>query len=133
MDTTLQAGKTLEKNFEGFLRFACIILKSAAMDSHDPLSRTLKTWKVTPPPSPTFRSAVWQRIEALKRAPGETWGNYLRAHLALWVLVGGVSLLGAGWIGHSAGEVRTAKARELLVTHYVESLDPMAQMRVVSR
>lgn len=98
------------------------------MDQNDPLSRTLKTWQVTPPCTPDFRAAVWSRIEAVQRAATETWGGYLRAHLALWILVGLLSTVGAGWIGHSAGEVRTSQARETLVASYVESLDPMAHL-----
>lgn len=100
------------------------------MDQNDPLYRTLKSWKVTPPPSPHFRAAVWQRIESVRRAAAETWSGYLRAHLALWMFVGLLATAGAGWIGHSAGEARTAQARETLVASYVESLDPMARLHV---
>ena len=99
------------------------------MDSNDSLSRTLKTWKVNLPPAPHFRTIVWERIQSIRPSQNATWGEYLRSHLALWVMVGAVSWVGAGWIGHSAGEARRQRASEALVAHYVQSLDPMAQPR----
>lgn len=126
--TTRQGRKTPDNFFEGFHPLRCIIDKRASMDPNTALSQTLKKWAVAPPPTSEFRTAVWARIHSLRPLANETWSAYLRSHAGLWIFLGTLSVTSAVWAGHSAGETRLGKARERLVAHYVQSLDPMAAL-----
>jgi hypothetical protein len=87
----------------------------------DPLLRALTDWRIAPQRNPQFRAAVWQRIEAARRAP--TWTGYVRAHSAL--VAGALMLavvLGA-WGGRERARARDAAARDALVAEYVHGLD----------
>lgn len=99
------------------------------MQPDDSLSRTLKSWRVAPKASANFRADVWQRIEAARRAGGESWSAYLRNHLAVWLAVLVVTLGGSGWIGLSAAQAQNAATRQKMVAAYVQRIDPRAQVK----
>jgi hypothetical protein len=99
------------------------------MSPDDPLSRTLQSWRVTPKIDPQFRASVWQRIEAVRRADGESWGAYLRHHLGAWAAVLVVALGASGWIGVNAAERSNEMRRAHLVAAYVETIDARAHIR----
>jgi hypothetical protein len=97
-------------------------------DPRDSLSETLAAWRVKPRSLPSFRPAVWQRIQV--RA-GETWTGYMRAHLAGWSAVALVAVGVAGWTGHAAAQLKLESSREQMVVSYLGELDPrvMAKLR----
>ncbi len=92
--------------------------------SPDSPSEILRSWRVTPPADPNFRSGVWQRIS---RQAGATWPGYLRAHTAAWSLVAIVALTTAAYTGHAAASARVRTDREKLVVTYLVDLDPRVQ------
>jgi hypothetical protein len=95
---------------------------------HDPLSRTLAAWRVTPPADPAFRPAVWQRLAA---ARDESWPGYLRAHLAVWCVTALIASAAAGWAGRSVAHAQLDADRERMIFSYLGELDPrvLAQVR----
>ena|SRR5690606_24938905 len=93
-------------------------------DPNDSLSRALADWRVAPTPDPNFRPSVWQRIHLQARS---TWAGYLQAHLMRWSVVGAVTLIAAGWIGHLAAEARVNARRDAMITAYLVELDPRVQ------
>lgn len=93
--------------------------------SPDPLSTALAGWRIAPPADPEFRSAVWQRITALRSR--ESWPAYLRAHPTAWALAAVVVLSAAGWTGHAAAQARMRADREAIVITYLTDLDPRVQ------
>jgi len=90
-------------------------------DHHETLSRTLADWRVAAPRSPRFRTDVWARIEAARRAP--TWAGYLRAHGALVAGALMVAVVLGAWSGRERARGRDAAARSALVADYVHGLD----------
>ncbi len=111
------------KIVEGFFEFA-VISGSKTMkqpESHEPLSRLLAAWRVSPTSDPNFRPAVWARI---RRGAQESWPGYIRAHLAGWVVATAVAAFAAGWTGHIAAEAKLNVGREKMVTAYLTELDP---------
>jgi hypothetical protein len=93
----------------------------SAPDSDLPLRRVLTEWRLSPPADPSFKSAVWARIEAHEQGTG--WATFVRSHGA-WV-GGGVALalvLGA-WSGRTQAHAKTAAERAAVVHSYVQSLD----------
>lgn len=97
------------------------------MDSphpNDPLSESLRHWRVTPPRDPGFRPAVWRRMAQRSR---DTWAGYVRAHRLAWS-VAAIAMVGvAGWTGHAAAQARLAAERDAMVTAYLVELDPRVQ------
>jgi hypothetical protein len=85
------------------------------------LARTLADWRVAAPRNPQFRTAVWQRIEAARRAP--TWTGYVRAHGALVAGALMVAVVLGAWGGRERARARDAAARDALVAEYVHGLD----------
>lgn len=99
------------------------------MQPDDHLSRVLRSWRVTPTSSPNFRTSVWQRIEAARRAGGESWSAYLRIHLAGWMLATVVITAGSGWVGFTAAKTKNEISRQKMVASYVTSIDARAHVR----
>lgn len=96
-------------------------------ESHDSLSRTLAAWRVSPPPDPNFRPAVWQRIGAEMR---ESWAGYVRAH-ALGLSIAALVVVGAAnWTGRAAVRAQLDAEREAMVVAYLTNLDPRVQARL---
>ena len=91
---------------------------------HDALSETLASWKVSPPPDPGFRAAVWGRI---RKRSDETWPSYLRAHASTWVAVAVAMLAAAAYTGHATARAQARSDREALVDTYLVDLDPRVQ------
>ncbi|MBK9991014.1 MAG: hypothetical protein IPP19_09835 [Verrucomicrobia bacterium] len=89
-------------------------------------------WQVRPVKNPDFRTAVWARIEAARRAP-LTWGAWLRLNAARFAFlsVASIAIAGAG-----GGWIATAQAnqnREQLVQRYLASLDPLQKTEANNR
>ena len=99
------------------------------MQSDDPLSRILRTWRVTPTASSNFRTSVWQRIETARRGDGESWSAYLRIHLAGWMLATVVITAGSGLVGFTAAKTKNESSRQKMVATYVASIDARAHVR----
>ncbi len=97
-------------------------------DPNDSLSRALATWRVTPPPDPNFRPAVWQRITRRTR---ETWTAYVRAHLIGWSVTAGLAVVAAGWTGHTVARAKLDAGRDQMVVSYLGAIDPrvLAKLR----
>lgn len=95
---------------------------------HDPLSRTLAEWQVSPPANPGFRPGVWQRLAHVRNA---SWSGHLRAHLAAWCVVALMATAGAGWAGRAAAQAQLDAERERMVFSYLGELDPrvLAQLQ----
>lgn len=118
------------RKFEGFSPARCSSRKPPTnMQPDGPLSRVLKSWQVTPQSSANFRTGVWQRIEAARRAGGESWSAYLRIHLAGWMLATVVITAGSGWVGFSAAKTKNETTRQKMVATYVASIDARAHVR----
>jgi len=96
-------------------------------DNIDPLSQTLRDWKVQPRSDPNFRPAVWQRIREQSRV---TWTAYVRSHLAAWATVAIVAVSAAGWAGRSVGRAQATAEREAMVMTYLVELDPRVQAKL---
>ena len=91
---------------------------------HDPLSQTLRTWRVVPPPDARFRAAVWERIGLRSR---QSWGHYLRAYAPAWSLAALLTLGAAAYAGHATAKARIRAERDTLVVSYLVELDPRVQ------
>jgi len=87
----------------------------------DPLPRTLADWRVTPPRDPHFRTAVWSRIEADRRAP--SWAGYVRMHASLVAGALAIAVAAGGLIGRDQARARVDAERATMVSSYVQSLD----------
>ena len=85
------------------------------------LSRALADWRVAPRRNPQFRTAVWARIEAARRAP--SWTGYARAHGALVASALVVAVVLGAWTGRVQARERDAAARAAVVADYVHGLD----------
>lgn len=96
-------------------------------DPNDSLSEALASWRVQPKADPNFRPAVWQRLREKTR---DTWGTYVRAHLAAWAVVAVITVGAAGWAGASAGRSRLEDQREAMVVSYLVELDPRVQAKL---
>ena len=92
--------------------------------SRDPLSETLRCWKVAPPSDAGFRDAVWRRIGDRAR---ESWPAHLRTHALAWVAAAAVMLGAAAYAGHATAQSRIRADREALVVSYLADLDPRVQ------
>ena len=91
----------------------------------NPLSDALRLWRVSPPPNPEFRTAVWQRIEAARREP--TWPAFVRTRATALAAAAIVTVVLSGWTGHSVARNRVQADRTTLVAHYLASLDVRVQ------
>ena len=87
----------------------------------EPLSRTLADWRLAPPRNPQFRTEVWARIEAARRAP--SWAGYVRAHGTLVGCALTLAMILGAWSGRERAHERAAAARAALVADYVHGLD----------
>ncbi len=95
------------------------------MDSPpDSLSQALQPWKVSPPVQGAFRADVWKRIGDRTR---ETWGVYVRAHAAAWLVAATVVIGAAAYTGHATAQARVRADREALAVTYLVDLDPRVQ------
>jgi len=92
---------------------------------NEPLSSTLRTWRVTPPSDPGFRGATWARIEAAQTTP-PAWSVYLRNHAGAWSLALAGSLAVAGFTGRTLGREHTAAERDAILNTYVAAIDARA-------
>jgi hypothetical protein len=90
-------------------------------DHHSKLSLVLRSWILSAPRDPQFRSSVWARIEARGRTV--SWPVYLRGHAA--ALAGALAVVVAigGWVGREQAQARVAADREQIAQSYVQSLD----------
>lgn len=92
--------------------------------SRDNLTEVLRIWRVTPPPDPGFRAAVWRRIGQ----PAEiSWPAYLRAHTAAWSVAALLVIGVAGFAGRAVAQARAQADRETIVVSYLVELDPRVQ------
>jgi hypothetical protein len=85
------------------------------------LSRTLADWRVTPRRDPQFRTAVWARIEAARRAL--TWTGYLRRHAPAMAAALAVAVVLGAWIGREQARARVEADRNEIASAYVQALD----------
>jgi len=91
------------------------------MKSSDPLSNVLRVWRVSPPPDPDFRAAVWQRIEETRRAP--TWSVFVRTRAAALTAAAIVTVVVSGWTGHLVARNHVQADRNTLAANYLANLD----------
>jgi hypothetical protein len=114
----------IRRIFRGILSAMGYSLQKDIMESHDSdqiISRALEQWRVTPRSNPSFRAAVWSRIEAVR---GDlSWSGYARAHAA--VLGGALALALAlgGWVGRETARSRVDADRAEIASAYVQALD----------
>jgi hypothetical protein len=102
----------------------------------DPLSRTLRDWKVTTALPPGFREQVWSRIARAEQAR-PSWISTLITHwigsmlprpglavsyVAILLVVG----VTAGW---AQGHQKSTRMKEELAQRYVHVLDPYQALR----
>jgi hypothetical protein len=80
-------------------------------------------WQVSPPRNPGFRTAVWARIEAGRRAPA-TWSGWLRMNLFRVSTFAAASIFVAGAGGGFLAQAQASRDREQLVERYLASIDP---------
>lgn len=90
-------------------------------EQNDSLSPTLAAWRVSPPPDPNFRPAVWDRIKQHSR---ETWAAYIRGHVVAWSVTAALAFVVAGWTGHTVAQAKLDASREQMVVNYLGELDP---------
>jgi hypothetical protein len=91
------------------------------MKSSDSLSKVLQIWRVSPPPDPDFRAAVWQRVEETRRAP--TWPVFVRTRATALTAAAIVTVAVSGWAGHSVARNHVQADRNTLAANYLASLD----------
>jgi hypothetical protein len=97
------------------------------------LRAVLRTHHRTAPASnPNFRAAVWARIEAGRAVP-TTWAAWVRLHLTGFALAAAASVTMAAAAGGWAATVRAERARDVMVTRYVASIDPHRQVTAADR
>jgi hypothetical protein len=88
---------------------------------NDPLSSELQQWRVEPSSNPQFRTSVWAKIEATRRAA--SWSSFARAHPALvTVFLASGALFGA-WSGRVQAREQFETDRSVLAANYVHELD----------
>ena len=97
-----------------------------APEKTESLRPTLLAWQVSPSADPNFRTGIWTRIESARQWADLTWSGYLRRHLVAWILVLGMTAVGAGWMGHRAGAQHAAADRETVLASYVAAIDARA-------
>jgi hypothetical protein len=85
------------------------------------LTQALRVWRVSPPPDPNFRGAVWQRIEDTHRTT--SWPVFVRARAASLILALAVTVGVSGWTGHAFARTRVRADRDSLAANYLASLD----------
>ncbi len=90
-------------------------------ESIDPLSPTLREWRVAPHPNPNFRTNVWARIDAARRP--STWTKFARAHPAFVAAFVAAGVLFGAWSGQAKARERTDADRTTLAANYVHRLD----------
>jgi hypothetical protein len=95
------------------------------MKPSDSLSNDLRLWRVSPPPDPNFRAAVWRRIEASRREP--TWPVFARTRAAALAAAAIVVVVLSGWTGHSVARSHVRSDRDTLAATYLASLDVRVQ------
>lgn len=91
------------------------------MKSSDSLRDVLRAWRVSPPPDPGFRAAVWQRIEETLPAP--TWSVFVRTRAAALTAAAVATVAISGWTGHLVARNHVQADRDTLAASYVASLD----------
>jgi hypothetical protein len=101
-------------------------------EPNDPLQHALASWRVQPAADPNFRPAVWNLIRQRAR---ESWGGYLRAHLAGWSVAAALAVVAAGWAGRTVAQSKLDASREQMVVSYLGDLDPrvLAKIRAGSQ
>jgi hypothetical protein len=93
----------------------------------DSFSRTLADWRVTPRRDPQFRTAVWARIEAARRAP--LWTSYARAHTALVAGALVVAVVLGALTGRERARARVEAESARLASSYVQAMDARTMRR----
>jgi len=89
-------------------------------------------WQVRPVKNPEFRTTVWARIEATRRAP-VTWGAWLRLNASRYAVLAVASVVIAGTSGGWIAKAQANQNREQLVQRYLASLDPLQQTEANDR
>lgn len=89
--------------------------------SNDPLSATLREWRVNPPADPQFRPQVWARIGTAVRP--STWSRFARSHPALVASMLGLAVLAGAFSGRVEARQRAAADQFLIASQYVHALD----------
>ena len=92
-----------------------------APEPDDSLPRTLADWRVTPRRDPQFRSAVWARLAATRRAPA--WTSYARAHSALVAGALAVAVVLGALGGRERARARVEAESDRLASSYVRAMD----------
>jgi hypothetical protein len=95
------------------------------MKLSDSLGEVLRIWRVSPPPDPNFRAAVWQRIEAIRREP--TWPAFVRTRAAALTTATIAIVALSGLTGHSVARNHVNADRNTLAASYIASLDVRVQ------
>lgn len=93
----------------------------SASKPDESLSRTLADWRVTPPRDPQFRTTVWARIEAARRAP--SWAGYVRLHAPAMAAALTIAVVLGAWIGREQARTRVEADRNEIASAYVQALD----------
>jgi len=90
------------------------------------------SYQTTPERNPGFRSGVWARIEARRRAPA-TWSAWLHLNMfrfaSLAVATVAIAGFGGGWIATAQAN----RDHEQLVQRYLASIDPHQKSSVELR
>lgn len=93
-------------------------------ETSDPLSATLRTWRLRPSRQPQFRAEVWARIGAV-RGP-LSWAQYARAHLRVVAAALALAIVGGALAGRHEARTRVAESSAQLAKVYVSGLDARA-------
>jgi hypothetical protein len=87
----------------------------------DSISSLLADWRVIPRRDPQFRTAVWRRLEATRRA--SSWTTYARAHAALVAGALTVALVAGALTGREWARARVEAESDRLADSYVRAMD----------
>jgi hypothetical protein len=89
-------------------------------------------WQVRPVKNPDFRTEVWARIEATRRAPA-TLGAWLRLNAVRFAFLTIASIAVAGTSGGWIAKAQANQNREQLVQRYLASIDPHQKTEITPR
>lgn len=90
-------------------------------ESPDPLSATLRAWRLQPARHPQFRAAVRARIGAGHANP--SWALYARAHARVVVAALALAVIAGAIAGRHEARTRVAESSAQLANVYVSGLD----------
>ena len=88
--------------------------------SPDPLSRALGAWRLDPPRDPSFRAAVWSRLQIVRQ---ERWVQFVRHHAAASFVALALAIVAGGWLGERQAQRQAEADREALAVTYLSKID----------